>query len=78
MNHSAMKIMFYNCLFLALPGLFVSGMNAPTEGDRVNVLLIMTDTQRKDDMGAYGNPVIRTPNQYGIIWGLLIWNPASI
>lgn len=27
-----------------------------------NVLLIMTDTQRQDDMGAYGNPVIKTPN----------------
>lgn len=29
---------------------------------RPNVLLIMTDTQRFDDMGAYGNPVIQTPN----------------
>ncbi len=29
---------------------------------RPNVLLIMTDTQRLDDMGAYGNPVIQTPH----------------
>ena len=27
-----------------------------------NILFLMTDTQRKDDMGAYGNPVIRTPH----------------
>ncbi len=27
-----------------------------------NVLLIMTDQHRKDAIGAYGNPVIRTPN----------------
>lgn len=27
-----------------------------------NVLFIMTDTQRKDDMGAYGNTAIRTPH----------------
>jgi len=27
-----------------------------------NVLLIMTDTQRKDDMGAYGNAAIKTPH----------------
>jgi len=27
-----------------------------------NVLLIMTDTQRLDDMGAYGNPIIKTPH----------------
>ncbi|MFC2099059.1 sulfatase [Bacteroidota bacterium] len=30
--------------------------------DKPNVLLIMTDTQRKDVMGAYGNQVIKTPN----------------
>lgn len=30
--------------------------------DKPNVLLIMTDTQRQDDMGAYGNNVIKTPN----------------
>ena len=29
---------------------------------RPNVLLIMTDQHRKDAIGAYGNPVIRTPN----------------
>jgi arylsulfatase A-like enzyme len=27
-----------------------------------NVLFIMTDTQRKDDLGAYGNTQIKTPN----------------
>ncbi len=27
-----------------------------------NVLLIMTDTQRLDDIGAYGNPIIKTPH----------------
>ena len=32
---------------------------APT---RPNVLLIMTDQHRMDAIGAYGNPVIRTPN----------------
>lgn len=30
--------------------------------NKPNVLLIMTDTQRLDDMGAYGNPVIKTPH----------------
>ncbi len=30
--------------------------------DRPNVLLIMTDQHRKDAIGAYGNPVIKTPN----------------
>jgi len=30
--------------------------------DKPNVVLIMTDTQRLDDMGAYGNSVIRTPH----------------
>jgi len=37
-----------------------SGANAPTQ--KPNVLLIMTDQHRKDAIGAYGNPVIRTPN----------------
>lgn len=32
------------------------------QADKPNVLLIMTDTQRLDDMGAYGNGVIRTPH----------------
>jgi arylsulfatase A-like enzyme len=27
-----------------------------------NVLLVMTDTQRVDDMGAFGNPLIKTPH----------------
>jgi arylsulfatase len=57
-----MKSMLFKCIVLALSALFLSGMKGPAGGDRANVLLIMTDTQRKDDMGAYGNPVIRTPN----------------
>lgn len=38
---------------------------APAAGepaDSPNVLLIMTDQQRMDSIGAYGNPVVRTPN----------------
>jgi arylsulfatase A-like enzyme len=35
---------------------FSQEMNQP------NVLLIMTDTQRKDDIGVYGNDIIKTPN----------------
>ena len=36
---------------------------APARGrQRPNVLLIMTDQHRKDAIGAYGNPVIRTPH----------------
>jgi arylsulfatase A-like enzyme len=30
--------------------------------DRVNFLLIITDQQRADHVGAYGNPVVRTPH----------------
>ncbi|MBN1125756.1 MAG: sulfatase-like hydrolase/transferase [Sedimentisphaerales bacterium] len=45
-------------------GLFTYDLRASdyTKGKKPNVLLIMTDTQRLDDMGAYGNPVIRTPH----------------
>ena len=45
-------------------GFSLSRVNAAEVGDsdRPNVLLIMTDTQRLDDMGAYGNPIIRTPH----------------
>ena len=35
---------------------------APATTDRPNVLLIMSDQHRADVIGAYGNPVIRTPN----------------
>jgi arylsulfatase len=27
-----------------------------------NVLLILTDQQRKDSIGAYGNPIVQTPS----------------
>src|SRR3712207_1971303 len=30
--------------------------------DRPNFLLMVSDTFRRDQLGAYGNPVIRTPN----------------
>jgi hypothetical protein len=39
-----------------------AGSASAGENSRPNVLLIMTDTQRLDDMGAYGNALIRTPN----------------
>ncbi|MBN1815770.1 MAG: sulfatase-like hydrolase/transferase [Sedimentisphaerales bacterium] len=52
-------------------GLFSSDTIA-SEGvkdKKPNVLLIMTDTQRLDDMGAYGNPLIRTPHLDGLARG---------
>lgn len=39
-----------------------SDSQADRNVNRPNVLLIMTDQQRKDTIGAYGNPVIKTPN----------------
>jgi len=36
--------------------------DSPGGADRANVLLIMTDQHRKDAIGAYGNPAIKTPN----------------
>ena len=44
----------------ALPSVSHASQGNPET--RPNVLLIMTDTQRLDDMGAYGNPIIRTPH----------------
>ncbi len=44
-------------VFLAQP---VAGQ-LDSSGTRPNILFIMTDTQRKDDMGVYGNSSIRTP-----------------
>jgi arylsulfatase A-like enzyme len=35
---------------------------APTDGRRPNFLLIMTDQQRADHLGAYGNGLLRTPH----------------
>ncbi|MFN2431226.1 MAG: sulfatase [Gemmatimonadota bacterium] len=32
------------------------------DGDKPNVLIFMTDDQRQDAMGAYGNAILRTPN----------------
>lgn len=40
----------------------VAAGQAKAKPAKPNVLFIMTDTQRKDDMGAYGNPVIKTPH----------------
>ena len=31
-------------------------------GEARNVILFLTDQQRKDSIGAYGNSLIRTPN----------------
>ncbi len=44
---------------LALPRALSAGEVTP---DKPNVLLIMTDQHRKDTIGAYGNPVIKTPH----------------
>lgn len=47
----------------AIPFVHSSESGAETnDRKKPNVLLIMTDTQRKDDMGAFGNPVIQTPH----------------
>lgn len=36
---------------------------------RPNIVFIMTDDQRQDAMGAYGNPILRTPNMDAIAAG---------
>ena len=41
-------------------GLIKTGVSQ--QMNKPNVLLIMTDTQRKDDMGVYGNNIIKTPH----------------
>lgn len=46
----------------ALPGGAASGAAAA----RPNVLFILTDDQRRDTIGAYGNPHIHTPNLDGL------------
>ncbi len=45
---------------VSLAGL--GGAAQAAKARRPNVLLIMTDQHRKDCIGAYGNPVIKTPN----------------
>ena len=35
---------------------------SPTEGEGTNVVLVIIDSSRKDHIGAYGNPWIKTPN----------------
>ncbi|MBC7257362.1 MAG: sulfatase-like hydrolase/transferase, partial [Chloroflexi bacterium] len=30
--------------------------------DKPNILLFLTDQQRRDSLGCYGNPICRTPN----------------
>jgi arylsulfatase A-like enzyme len=47
---------YWVVLILMALGFSLYAQNEP------NVLLIMTDTQRKDDMGAYGNAAIKTPH----------------
>jgi len=46
-------------------GALAGGVSAAAKrgkADRPNVLLIMTDQHRKDAIGAYGNPAIKTPH----------------
>src|SRR5690606_17844451 len=38
----------------------------PATAKRPNILLIMTDQQRADHLGCYGNPILRTPNIDGL------------
>jgi len=54
-----LKAMGSGAASLALPRGMSAGKVSPA---KPNVLLIMTDQQRKDTIGAYGNPVIKTPH----------------
>ncbi len=50
------------CLSSVVPLTLGIKSGAAKTATRPSVLFIMTDTQRLDDMGAYGNSVINTPN----------------
>lgn len=54
------KQFYFKTALLAVVAFVVLPLASALE--KPNVLLIMTDTQRKDDMGAYGNDVIKTPH----------------
>ena len=49
---------------LGVPAVYtrVGGLAKTTRPEKPNVLLILTDDQRADTIGALGNPHIRTPN----------------
>src|ERR671915_692366 len=50
---------------LLLTNLVDKGSKRGENMDRPNVVVIVSDTFRRDHMGAYGNPVIHTPNLDG-------------
>ena len=51
-----------HCFALVIPALALSPLALPAQETRPNVVLIMTDDQGYGDLGATGNPVIRTPH----------------
>ncbi|CAN5902008.1 arylsulfatase [soil metagenome] len=49
--------------FIALLAIVLGAISAPADGSEPpNVVLIMTDDQGHGDLGAHGNPILRTPN----------------
>jgi len=55
-----MKYNYVIILIMLFPVQLKSGI--AQSSDKPNVLLIMTDTQRKDDMSVYGNKILKTPH----------------